>query len=204
MCSQAFRSERASWRAVVQLNVVRSIRLILDAMSEAQASSVSQLGSSSASSKTLKYPTLTPEHFKLKMRLSPLQQVEEILLRRLRPTGSAELEATQLSSTTNLPYTGRTRNNSAEIVVNSSTPWKNAFSRLLSSATARSSLESSQGIDFDDPQDPGVVLHACADDMIRLWNDPTVKELLRVRKTRLEDMAGLYAYGFLGRFTYTF
>jgi G-protein alpha subunit len=193
--SQAFRSERASWRAVVQLNVVRSIRLILDAMSEAQASSLSHSwdSSSASPSTSTNYPTLTPEHLKLKMRLSPLQQVEEILLRRLRPAGSAELEATQLSSARNLPYAG---NNSTEVVINSSAPWKNAFSRLLASTTTRSSFESSQDIDFDDPQDPGVVLHACADDMTRLWNDPTVRELLRVRNIRLEDMAGLYAHCF--------
>lgn len=124
------------------------------------------------------------------MRLSPLQQVEETLLRRLSPSGSVGQEATQLSSET---HTDHPRTSPKEIVVNSSSPWKTAFTRLLSSTTTRSSFESSQDIDFNDPQDPGVILHACAEDMIRLWNDPTVRELLRVRNIRLEDMAGLYA-----------
>lgn len=132
------------------------------------------------------------------MRLSPLQQVEEILLRRLRPAGSVELEATQLFPGTNLPYTTARARTTTEIVINSSAPWKNAFNRLLSSTTTRSSFEGSQDIDFDDPQDPGVILHACADDMIQLWNDQTVRDLLRVQKIRLEDMAGLYADGFFG------
>lgn len=52
-------------------------------------------------------------------------------------------------------------------------------------------MESSQDIDFDDPSDPGVILHACSDDMIRLWNDTTVKKLLSLQRIRLEDMAGL-------------
>lgn len=161
-------------------------------MSEAQAFPASQFAISSSSPTTpINYPVLTPEHLKLKMRLSPLQQVEEILLRRLRPPGSAELEATQLFPETNNSYNTRART-ATEIVINSSAPWKNAFNRLLSSTTNRSSFQSSQEIDFDDPQDPGVILHACADDMIRLWNDPTVRDLLRVQKIRLEDMAGLY------------
>lgn len=137
----------------------------------------------------IEYPTLTAEHLKLKMRLLPLQQVEDVLLRRLTPAGSAEFEATRLSPLTNLPYSTRVSNGPIEITVNSMAPWKNAFSRLLSST--RSSFESSQDIDFDDPKDPGVILNACAEDMIRLWNDPTIKELLRIQKIRLEDMAGL-------------
>jgi guanine nucleotide-binding protein subunit alpha len=162
-------------------------------MSEAQAASRLHLEDSpSTSPTTTNYPTLTPEHLKLKMRLLPLQQVEETLLRRLRPAGSAESEATQLSLGKNRPHTAPARYIPTEIVINSSSPWKNAFSRLLPST--RSSLQSSHDIDFDDPEDPGVILHACAEDMIRLWNDPTVKELLNVQKIRLEDMAGLYVF----------
>jgi hypothetical protein len=160
-------------------------------MSEAQAASRSHLEDSSATSTD--YPTLTPEHLKLKMRLLPLQQVEETLLRRLRPSGSVESEATQLPSWKNRPYIATAGYTPTEIFINSSSPWKNAFSRILTSTPTRSSLGSSHNIDFDDPEDPGVILHACAEDMIRLWDDPTVKELLRVRKIRLEDMAGLYA-----------
>lgn len=136
------------------------------------------------------YPKLTPEHLKLKMRLSPLQQVEEALLRRLTPVGSVEFEATHLSPVTNLPYSNRLGVAGGEVAVNSSAPWKTAFNRLMAS-TGRSSFDSTQDIDFDDPKDPGVILNACAEDMIRLWNDPTVKEILSARNLRLEDLAGL-------------
>ena len=40
-------------------------------------------------------------------------------------------------------------------------------------------------------QDPSRVLHACADDMITLWNDPTIKAMLRAQAVRLEDLPGL-------------
>lgn len=159
-------------------------------MTEVQAGTTTAPPRPATATPPLPYPKLTPEHLKLKMRLSPLQQVEEALLRRLTPAGSAEFEATRLSPVTNLQYSNRPGVVGGEVAVNSSTPWKTAFNRLMAS-TARSSFDSAQEIDFDDPQDPGVILHACAEDMIRLWNDPTVKEILSARNLRLEDLAGL-------------
>ncbi|KAG7449581.1 G-alpha-domain-containing protein [Guyanagaster necrorhizus] len=195
---KAFRQERASWRAVVQLNVARSIRIILDIMSQAHAQQTQKqhpVASSSMSSfeslqrPDVVYPTLTAEHLKLKMRLKPLLQVEEALLRRLSPGNTAEFEATQLTVPTSLPYPDR---NYKEPSVNSAVHWKGAFGRLLTPNEQRTSFDSEQGIDFDDPKDPGLVLHNCREDMDHLWNDPTVKELLKVHKLRLEDLSGFF------------
>ena len=120
------------------------------------------------------------------MRLSPLQQVEETLLRKMTPGGSAGWEVTHLSPITNLSYSGR--NTPGELALNSLTPWKNAFNKLVSGP--RTSLDS-QDIDFDDPNDPGVILNACKDDINALWTDPTIKELLLVQRIQLEDVGGL-------------
>ncbi|KAG6861685.1 hypothetical protein C0995_013254 [Termitomyces sp. Mi166 len=168
--NKAFRTERASWRAVIQLNVVRSVRLILHVMTEAQT--VVSPAIFSEAEPEAKHPILTPEHLRLKMRLLPLQQVEETLLRKLTPQGSAEWETTRLSPVTNLPYSGR--NAPGELALNSLTPWKNAFNRLVTGT--RTSLDS-QDIDFDDPNDPGVILNACKDDIYALWTDMAIKEL---------------------------
>ncbi|KAF5385786.1 hypothetical protein D9615_002338 [Tricholomella constricta] len=186
---KAFRTERASWRAIVQLNVVRSIKLILDAITEAQTSS-SHSAIIPTSDSVSSPPSLTPEHLRLKMRLSPLQQVEELLLRKLTPAGSAEFEATQLSPLTNLPYSARAGNAATELALNSTTPWKAAFNKLIASTT-RTSLES-QDIDFDDPKDPGLILNACKDDINALWTDPTIRQLLEVQKIRLQDFGGFF------------
>ena len=35
------------------------------------------------------------------------------------------------------------------------------------------------------------MLYACAEDMITLWNDPTIKAMLRSQGIRLEDLPGL-------------
>lgn len=133
---------------------------------------------------------LSPELLKLKMRLAPLQQVEEGLLRKLSPPGSMDFEATHLAPVTNLPYATRSSKFTREVAVHSNSQWKGAFSRFM--ASVRTSLDS-MDVDYtDDPNDPGVVLNACAEDMIKLWTDPTIQSLLKVYKVRLEDKAGLY------------
>jgi hypothetical protein len=159
---KAFKKERASWRAVIQLNVVRSIRLVLEAMSESitstsetpglsgapnsyfprspygihAANRISYPGTSSSLEShhnlanailTIRPPSpsgdmpapdpvtdngtttggtssclgLTNEHLKLRMRLMPLLQIEDVLLRHLSPSGGREADSlgTSLSST---------------------------------------------------------------------------------------------------------
>lgn len=139
------------------------------------------------------YPALTAEHLKLKMRLAPLVQVDESLLRKLNPSNAPDINAPDiehrhLASLKNIPYSERAMMSTKEPSVNSTAAWKVAFSRLLSN---RDSLESENVIDWDDPEDPGVVLNAMAEDINKLWSDPTIRELLRAQKLRLEEMAGL-------------
>ncbi|KAJ7124991.1 guanine nucleotide-binding protein alpha-4 subunit [Mycena epipterygia] len=177
---KAFRAERPSWRAVVHLNVVRSIRLIINALAEAEAA---------ASAPTPPgpddpvYPALSPELLTLKMRLLPLQQVEEALLGKLSPEGKT------LSPLTNLPDSTR-GGDVPEVYINSTTPWKGAFSRLMNNV--RSSVDGPEVNEPQDSRDARQLLHACSEDMIRLWNDPTVKTVLKVHRLRLEDMAGFF------------
>ncbi|KAG5638788.1 hypothetical protein H0H81_010017 [Sphagnurus paluster] len=178
---KAFRTERASWRAVVQLNVVRSVKIILDAITEENVSPIT----TSASDPSEDFPIITPAHLRIKMQLAPLQQVEEALLRKLTPVGSAEFEATHLSPLTNMPYATRAHHAAQELQLNSTTQWKAAFTKLIS---ARASQESQ---DIDDPKDPGAILHACKDDIAALWNDPVIRRLLEVKKLRLQDLGGL-------------
>jgi hypothetical protein len=75
------------------------------------------------------------------MRLLPLLQIEEVLIRKLTPVGSNEYEATQLPHFANVPEGYRER----EVAVNTQFAWKNMFSKLVGN---RSSGES---INWDDP-----------------------------------------------------
>ncbi|KAG2064558.1 G-alpha-domain-containing protein [Suillus decipiens] len=176
---KAFRSERASWRAVIQLNVVQSIHAILDLMSRAH-SSAHNPSASISHPPSKEYPPLSPEHLKLKMRLAPLLQVEAALMKKLLPNGYVQ-PSNLADSTHSLPIR-------QEISVNSSAGWKNIFNRLM----GRNSCDSADLIDWSDPDDPGVVLNACAEDMKRLWTDPTIQKLMEVEKMKPEEMAGFF------------
>ena len=116
------------------------------------------------------------------MRLAPLIQVEAALVRRLLPPG--QVDGLTRSNLTGLPFP-------QEISVNSSTGWKNAFNRLLRNNGGRDSCDSIDLINWLDPDDPGVILHACAEDMIKLWADPTIRNIMEIEKMRPEEMAGL-------------
>ncbi|KAG2748662.1 G-alpha-domain-containing protein [Suillus brevipes Sb2] len=175
---KAFRSERASWRAVIQLNVVQSIHAILDLMSKAHSSAHNPPISSQPNTAPKEYPPLNPDHLKLKMRLAPLLQVEAALMKKLLPNGH-----TLLSSNTAQSFPIQ-----QEISVNSSAGWKNTFNRLM----GRNSCDSADLIDWSDLDDPGVVLNACAEDMKRLWTDPVIQALMKVENMRPEEMAGFF------------
>ncbi|KAG0698709.1 guanine nucleotide binding protein, alpha subunit [Suillus ampliporus] len=183
---KAFRLERASWRAVIQLNVVQSIHAILDLMSRAHSSAHSTSSNhmsrppSPSNTPQKDYPPLNAEHLKLKMRLAPLLQVEAALMKKLLPQGHVQLSKLA-NPAQSLPL-------QQEISVNSSAGWKSTFSRLI----GRDSCDSEELMNWNDPDDPGVVLSACAEDMKRLWLDPIIKKLLEVEKMRPEEMAGFF------------
>ncbi|KAF7315246.1 hypothetical protein MIND_00039000 [Mycena indigotica] len=172
---KAFKAELGSWRAVVHLNVVRSIRLILNALAEAEIAATTTPGPDDPV-----YPALTSELRALKMRLLPLQQVEAALLGKLTP--GSKPRSTESSDD---------QQSSAEVSVHSTAPWKNAFSRLMNNV--RSSVDGPETNEPQDSKEARQLLHACSEDMIRLWNDPLVKEVLEVHRLRLQDMAVSYA-----------
>ncbi|KAJ7201405.1 guanine nucleotide binding protein, alpha subunit [Mycena pura] len=173
---KTFRAERASWRAIIQLNVVRSIQIILDAMARAQNLNdrPPSARSSISSHDSLR---LDAELIGLNTRLLPLLEVEKSLMKRLSIPG--EWEATTR------PLTSRRRQ--GEIAVNSTVAWKGAFTR-----TDRESIDTDHLVDWDDPEDPGVVLHACREDMKRLWEHPTVQAILEKQSIRLQEQAGFF------------
>lgn len=163
MLAKAFKAERASWRAVIQLNVVRSIRLILEAMMDYQnaqnplpiplsMSPLSRAPSASATSRVHHAsPTqlrLTPDHLKLRLRLLPLLQIEEVLIRKLTPAGSLEYEATHLAQITNIPNAARHKEK--ELAVNSQFAWKGLFGKSMT-GPSRMSFDDGDGIDWNDP-----------------------------------------------------
>ncbi|KAJ3755287.1 guanine nucleotide binding protein, alpha subunit [Lentinula raphanica] len=192
--SKAFSAERASWRAVIQLNVVRSIHIILDAMTHPSQPrhshrTVPKEPISSTSSSPLSGETplpedtfdIEPELLEIRARLSSLLQVEDHLTRQLTPKDYSEVGTMKLAPAYPLKHVP------TELAINSSVPWKQRFDKLVGKGDTERII-----IDWDDPNDPGKILHACGEDMIRLWKHPLVQQMLEKQNLRLEEMAGFF------------
>ncbi|KAJ3748026.1 guanine nucleotide-binding protein alpha-4 subunit [Lentinula detonsa] len=252
----AFREERVLWRAVIQLIIVRSVRIILDALNRPSSPSISpstspksqtrslstthnrrrtsQFGSSSEASSPDDYLTSlgandhrndpsdtetdTEDHITkscldtneidaIKLRLLPLRHIEALLIAKLVPPN--EEEATRLaapSESKNTQTPSRSSYKAQEIFVRPSPGLKGGLARArvyypsfagshhseenASSSTGRPSSAGNTGLETSD--EPQEVLHACRTDVMRLWADRGVKELLHRRKIRLEEFPGFF------------
>ncbi|OBZ77764.1 Guanine nucleotide-binding protein alpha-1 subunit [Grifola frondosa] len=99
----AFREERVLWRAVIQLNIVRSIRTMLDAVTDVRRGdllpSASYTSDPDSDSETESHISLPPRLEHLCARLRPLRHIEAMLIAKLVPPN--EHEATHLGMTVN-------------------------------------------------------------------------------------------------------
>ncbi|KAH9887208.1 G-alpha-domain-containing protein [Cubamyces lactineus] len=193
----AFREERILWRAVIQLNIVRSIHIILDALNDIRRRDVypsSTYTSDPDSDSESENHVSLPYHLEeLRRRLYPLRHVESLLIAKLVPPN--EHEATTLgvggsnSVNGNVPYYGNAYPppshafHHQEVFVRPGAAWKLRTSGRPQSAgtTGQETIDESQ-----------TVLHHCCPDMIALWQDHVVRQILRRRKIRLEESPGFY------------
>ncbi|KAJ6572753.1 guanine nucleotide binding protein, alpha subunit [Mycena vulgaris] len=188
---KAFRAERASWRAIIQLNVIRSFRIILEALARA-ASALDLPPSPHSTSSSGPRESFRPDAdlLALRARLLPLLQVEDILVRRIATSDGAH-SCTPLEHAGVRPDTptGALRRTGKEVAVNSGAAWKRVFMR---DQTGRESVETQHLVDWDDPDDPGRLLHARGEDMQRLWAHPTVGAVLERQGIRLQESSGFF------------
>ncbi|GBE87343.1 predicted protein [Sparassis crispa] len=213
----AFRAERVLWRAVVQLNLVRSVNLIQDALLDLRPAdlpshhhhrhphaspSVSPAAialdlSDASSEPSYSFsahepsiyahahddppsppPSLLPPHLAaLLARLAPLRHVEALLVAALSP-----------------PDTPRPRALSDEIFVRPGSALKRAMRGVSGPEPflgngKQKERERGAGGEADAAQ---AALHACAGDLLALWRDPVLREILRRRRIRVEDGPGFF------------
>lgn len=192
----AFREERILWRAVIQLNIVRSIHTILDTLNDIRRRDVypstPYTSDPDSDSESESHVALPPHLEELRRRLYPLRHVESLLIAKLVPPN--ESEATTLgyggSNSVNgnvphhwgAPQPPQHAFRDKEVFVRPGTQWKLRSSGRPQSAgtTGQETLDESQA-----------VLHHCRPDINALWNDGVVRQILRRRKIRLEESPGL-------------
>lgn len=191
---RAFRAEAESWRAVIHLNLIRSILFILSQLSDPRASTSTptpsptpsprgthfDASSSHAPAVPMRVPIpLTDDLRHLKLRLQPLKHVEHLLSKRL--AGEEQLEE---------PHTGAERG--FEVAVRSGSGWKGLLRGLGNGRppTEQRNLTRASLLG-NDLKESRQILNACREDMCALWADQGVQGALRSEGIVLRDEAGL-------------
>jgi guanine nucleotide-binding protein alpha-1 subunit len=143
----------------------------------------------------------------LKARLQPLRHLEQLLVAKLVPPN--EDEATHLAGPSHSIYPpGQLQNHSAanafrnqEVFIRPGAGWRGALSKARvnnpnvsdddAHAYENRRPYSTGNIGLETADEPQEVLHLCQKDLILLWNDHAVREILRRKKVRLEEFPGL-------------
>ncbi|KAI6131403.1 guanine nucleotide binding protein, alpha subunit [Pisolithus croceorrhizus] len=168
--AEKWAQERTSWRTVIQLNLVRSVNAILDAVKDPDADDGSRI-------------SFTERHQLLAIRLSPLRRVEEDL-KRLLGAAAKPVEVVEPSSSirTISPRP------SAEFFVRS-WEWRSfvqASQNGNESAHPRTRHEGANSTDVSE------IIARCSEDIRELWEDDIIQDMVKRRGLRLEDSATFF------------
>lgn len=184
--------ERSGWRAVVQLNIVRSIITILGVVEAELSGETSDFSDDSdvpeSSTTPIKHNNghvpiakFTDRHQLLMIRLAPLRGVEADLKRRLgagtEPTQpSLPLAATPFDTPSKDPAVKRSP---LEFSVR-------CWNDVVDPESRMGHEEGDANLDMST-----ITISGCKNDMKALWTDKSVQTVLARRKVRLPDSAAL-------------
>ncbi|RXW21312.1 hypothetical protein EST38_g4527 [Candolleomyces aberdarensis] len=177
---KAWSEERASWRAVILLNLVKSVTTVVDILSETMESAELLTTESQGSGK--KAQPLTPlneNHRNIIRRLGVLRQIERDL-KMLLGSGASEVEDPNEGGD-NGPQFNPSR--IQEFAVRSSSGWKDILDRIRNP---------SQGKESEAQRKAFQVISSCRDDILLMWNDKSVRSVLKNREASLEDSPGFF------------
>jgi guanine nucleotide-binding protein alpha-1 subunit len=210
--------ERASWRTVIQLNLVRNVNNVLDTVAQEMTEPAIRDSFDSTligddELDTLDMPPAptdqrvrvnipvqfseTYEH--LKARLSSLRIVQKDLEIRLGAASSEEVSSSGAEGTYDPTLglstaTRRKRRSPQEFFINSTNGWKSALSRVRPH-------KPSNNPDYypgtvrtgKDPQGDAITdsIARCREDILALWSNPVVRAILSTGPSRIEDSPGL-------------
>ncbi|KAF5368102.1 hypothetical protein D9758_004382 [Tetrapyrgos nigripes] len=167
------RKERGVWKIIIQLNLIASIKTILSAIHDDDSGSADDKRPS---------PPLTPPHTPTKD-----DTVNKSLRRlhlRLTPLLSVETNVNRMVSVDPV--------GSKDICVRAGNSWK---SKLGFRDSTRASFESEDMPTHSQAStqaDLSRLLEACKDDLIELWANTDVQEILTTKEINLPDMPGFF------------
>ncbi|KAF8900438.1 guanine nucleotide binding protein, alpha subunit [Gymnopilus junonius] len=210
--------EKAAWRTVIFLNLVRNVNEILSHLSS-EMSDMPYGPDDSSEDLSIRPRALPPitfseKHRNLRAHLAPLTNVQLALEARLGHA-SLELQSTSVNTAAAFEFSAQTgggagshreRRALQEFSINSSNGWKTALDRFRtknpsvngkqesgnSSPTTPTSTSRNNGKAKETEDDVVEVIASCREDIKTLWEDNIVGEALNRRKVRLEDGPGFF------------
>jgi G-protein alpha subunit len=213
----AFHAEAAAWRAVIDLNLVRSVTFLLNLLEEsspttptpspggADAAGSSTGGNSSgdvdirpttsSGTKILPLRQLTDDLRRLRVRLSPLRSIEECLARFISPEHYPRGVGTAGSSSSNNGNGSRSGGSPTTAL-----PTERAFEvrvrsgsrwKTLFKGSGGGAMSKARSQEYEEVQNARRVIEACREDIVALWNHPAIRAGLADQSVSLELQSGL-------------
>jgi len=180
-----FHAEEAAWRAVIDLNLVRSVTFILNVLEESSpaaadaGSGMDTRPTSPSGTNSMPVLQLTDDLRRLRVRLSPLRSIEEPLARFVSPEHSAGSSSA-----------ARPTERAFEVSTRSGSRWKTLSEGPGGGRRRATSKARSQ--EFEKVQNNARrVIEACRENIVALWNHPAVRASLADQSVPLEFHSGL-------------
>ncbi|CAE7226270.1 unnamed protein product, partial [Rhizoctonia solani] len=191
----AFNAQLHSYRALIYLNVLNSVRRMLNAVALPDETDqfLSDTSSSSSHSSRSSYARrhYPPHLAALAVRLRPLLHIQKVLERQLR--GSTDPDIVVPPSTRRSRRTNSTASSGddqqvshGEVTVHA---WSSWSERLNSAGNIQGEVIC---MDWDSRDDPGQIFAACVDDLIALWEDKVVQTALAKQRPSIRESPGFF------------
>jgi guanine nucleotide-binding protein subunit alpha len=147
---------------------------------------------------------LTDEHRRTIMRLSPLRQIEQVLTQKFKPlpmgNGPHISGPSTRPGSSHVGSSGLAPSRSLQELHVNGYAWQRARARSrLTKESHNKSKAKGQDAAVDQIEDNEIggwedenlekVLYACKDDMVKLWQDPVVRAILKEYRIGLEELS---------------
>ncbi|KIP04653.1 hypothetical protein PHLGIDRAFT_109311 [Phlebiopsis gigantea 11061_1 CR5-6] len=176
-----FRNERLAWRTIIQLNLIRSLKTLLEIMQDEMASPTE---APPPPPQPITQPQsaapLTDVHRGARKRLLPLLLIEAELTRKLFPELAASASPPGSAAPSPVPGMPGVK----EVCVRAGNGWKEVLAALQKEKRGKGATSPTEELT--------AVLDACREDIVSMWEDQAVKGMLRRRNVRLQDMPGFF------------
>ncbi|KAI8986746.1 G-alpha-domain-containing protein [Trametes punicea] len=182
----ALRAESDAWRAVIHLNLVRSVNFLLDAMARPLGPpSYGQTGDGSPTTPCFSHrvsatPQANSDLRRFKLTLSPLRQVEVILSKYLSTQDGPSTGEGRVTPS------GQQSPTAADVTIRGGHAWRSLFRRQHDQAEEQHSRYSeARASQVDNARQ---ILDACREDVVTMWSSQGVQSALREEGISLEDL----------------